>query len=173
MRIKLCFGTDGYPSIADNLGTDADTASSSAFLRAMEANGSTWTLRQWKVSPYAPFLKEIYLASGLCVSEFEELWRNLSFLTGGSARAEGLAPATNLDSSRQEALLGLLPQLVAKAGAKIAGRQKNCIERCGGVMHLISDIVTSSPSMSWCKPTLRLRMHCGWLLIRLRVDILR
>jgi hypothetical protein len=115
MRIKLCFGTDAQPSIADNLGTEAKPVSTAAFLRAMEANGATWTLRQWEESPHAPFLNELHLASELDDGERQELWRNLSFLTGGSARAAGLAPATNFDSQRQDALVGLLPRLVAEA----------------------------------------------------------
>jgi len=115
VRIKLCFGTDAQPSTADNLGTEARPVSTAAFLRAMEANGATWSLLQWEESPYAPFLNELRLASGVDDRELQELWRNLSFLTGGSARAEGLAPATNFDSQRQEALFGLLPRLVAEA----------------------------------------------------------
>jgi hypothetical protein len=115
MQIKLCFGTDARPSTADNLGTEARPVSSAAFLRALEANGATWTFQQWVESPYAPFFNDLRLASGLDDAELQDLWRNLSFLTSGSARAEGLAPVTNFDSQRQEALFGLLPRLVSEA----------------------------------------------------------
>jgi len=169
VRIKLCFGTDAQPSTADNLGTEARPVSTAAFLRAMEANGATWSLLQWEESPYAPFLNELRLASGVDDRELQELWRNLSFLTGGSARAEGLAPILTL--SVKKLYSGFCRGWSRKPKRPRSGGQRtNSIRRCGGEMPSTSGTTMSSLSTSWYRATLRQKMLCEQPSIRLKAD---
>ncbi|QPC89765.1 ATP-binding protein [Mesorhizobium sp. INR15] len=118
-RVELRFATDHFLDTTDNLnGTGQERVSSAAFQRANERYRDIWTLKQWRASPFAPFLTELYEASGLSEGEFSQLWRGLALITGGSARLLGLDPATTQDTSRQKALFALLPRLIAEAGSK-------------------------------------------------------
>jgi energy-coupling factor transporter ATP-binding protein EcfA2 len=118
-RVEVCYATDDYADTSDHLESPAaQQISSAAFLRAHEAYRATWTLDDWNSSPFAPLVNELHRTSALNAEDFGELWRNLSFITGGSARLLGLKAATPRDQRRQDALFGLIPKLIARAGAK-------------------------------------------------------
>ena len=119
LRIQLRYATDNFPDTDDHLeGSGAKQISSAALLRAHETHRGSWTLGKWRSSPFAEFIEKLLAASGLIDHEFFDLWRNLSFETGGSSRLRGLRAASVRDQQRQDTLAALLPKLIAEANDK-------------------------------------------------------
>ena len=109
--IETIYACDDYPSTSDNIGED--TASSAVFCREHEAHRLSWTMSDWRASPFARFIAELQDASRLDDRAFEMVWRHTRFLVGGQARLIGLRPNSAGDERRLRDLAALLPRLVA------------------------------------------------------------
>jgi hypothetical protein len=113
--IETVFACDDYPRTDDNIcsGCGSRAISSAAFIRAHEAHRMSWTLSDWRASPFAAFVLDIQAASQLDDQQFEAAWRNTRFLVGGQHRSLGLGNYNATDDRRLRDIAALLPRLVA------------------------------------------------------------
>lgn len=63
--IETIYACDNYPRKDDNLAGNGDSLSSAAFVRAHGAHRLSWTLENWRASPFGPFVNDVQAASGL------------------------------------------------------------------------------------------------------------
>jgi energy-coupling factor transporter ATP-binding protein EcfA2 len=113
--IEIGYACDDYPRTDDNICKDAGSRaiSSAAFIRAHEAHRLSWSLSEWRASPFAEFVLDVQVASQLDDQEFEVAWRNTRFLVGGQHRSLGFGNYSAADDRRLRDLATLLPRLVA------------------------------------------------------------
>ena len=111
--IEIIYACDDYPKTDDNIARGKKTTSSAAFVRAHETYRLSWTLADWRASPFATFVEEVRTASSLDELEFEEAWRNTRFLAAGRQRSLGLREHNAAGDRRVQDIAALLPKLVA------------------------------------------------------------
>ncbi len=111
--IETIYVCDDYPRTNDNVGGEGTPVSSAAFLRTHEANRLSWTLTDWRASPYGDLVADLQTASGLDDEAFQDAWRHSRFLVGGQGHFLGLGSASPMEDRRLQALAALLPRLAA------------------------------------------------------------
>jgi len=112
-NIETVYVCDDYPRTNDQLGRSDLT--SAAYLRAHEAHRRSWGIVEWRNSLYGSFINAIQQRSGLNDADFELMWRNMQFKTGGQGLAVGIDNPTAGDKKRIAQIAALLPRLVADA----------------------------------------------------------
>jgi hypothetical protein len=110
--IETIYACDDYPRTNDDIDTNTPI-SSAAFLRAHEAHRLSWSLSDWRVSPFAGFIADIQAASQLDDAHFEAAWRHTRFAVGGQWRSLGLGANSHPDHRRLRAIAAMLPRLAA------------------------------------------------------------
>jgi hypothetical protein len=108
--VETSYACDDYPSTTDKL---CGSASSAALLRAHEAHRRSWSLADWRKSPFAAFVAEVQAASNLDDDAFHEFWRHTRFFPNGQARYLANTQRTSGDLRRIQEIAALLPRLVS------------------------------------------------------------
>jgi energy-coupling factor transporter ATP-binding protein EcfA2 len=108
--LETVFACDDYPSTTDDLGASKSTA---AFLRAHGTHIRTWTLADWRKSPFAAFVSKVQAASCLDDEAFLEFWSHTDFLANGQGRYLANSQQSSSDLRRIQEIAALLPRLVS------------------------------------------------------------
>jgi hypothetical protein len=98
--IETIYACDDYPRTNDSVNEGKGAISSAAFLRAHEARRLSWTLADWRASPFAGLIADAQAASRLDDPSFENAWRHTRFLVAGQGRSLGVGEYSNTDPRR-------------------------------------------------------------------------
>jgi hypothetical protein len=112
LPIEVHYVCDDVPAEDDSIEKSSAGPSSSAFLRALDANRSSRSLEEWLGSPYGPFISELMDASGLEPKKFTEFLSSVRFLDSGQGRRTDAWGQTPLDKRRIADISALLPRLI-------------------------------------------------------------
>jgi hypothetical protein len=114
-EIRTIFACDDFPRVDDNIGPPGRAGSSAGFLTTFAQYRETWSLEEWKASPFGAFIGRLQAASKLGDEAFTRLFRGMRFLPAGAEPRQGHQAQTAGDHRRIRELAAHLPRLVADA----------------------------------------------------------